>query len=109
MKNSEVYAEWLTENINKSNFHLAFIFGSVARNAEKPNDCDLFLVTNLETNSDLWKIMRLETETLKNTFYIKFNLDLSIQLLSENEFKENLKVVKLIIESPKIIIIDNRK
>ncbi len=109
MKYSEVYTKWLTDNINKRNFNLAFIFGSVARNAEKPNDCDLFLVTNLETNSDLWKIMRLENETLKNMFFIQFNIDLSIQLLSENEFNENLKVVKLIVESPKIMIIDNRK
>lgn len=109
MKNSKVYTKWLTDNINKRNFNLAFIFGSVARNTEKPNDCDLFLVTKLETNSDLWKIMRLENETLKKMFFIQFNIDLSIQLLSENEFNENLKVVKLIVESPKIMIIDNRK
>jgi len=106
MKNSEVYSKWLIKNINSDNFLLAFIFGSVARDVEKPNDCDLFLVTKLETNSDLWKLMRLENETLKKRFYTSFDLKLSIQLLSEDEFSEKLKFIELTLQSPKIILIN---
>lgn len=106
MKNSEVYSKWLIENINSNNFLLAFIFGSVVRDVEKPNDCDLFLVTKLETNSDLWKLMRLENETLKERFYTSFDLKLSIQLLSEDEFSEKLKFIELTLKSPKIILIN---
>lgn len=108
MKTSEIYHKWISENIKSEDFLLAFIFGSVARNVDNPNDCDLFLVTKHKTNSELWKLMRLENETLKNKFYAQFNLELSIQLLSENEFNEKLNVVELIVESPKIIIIDNQ-
>lgn len=106
MKNSEKYIEWIYKNIKRENFLLAFIFGSVAKNIENPNDCDLFLVTKHKTNSDLWKIMRLENERLKRDFYKVFNLELSIQLLSEDEFNEKLNFIKLTLESPKILIIN---
>jgi len=106
MKNSEKYIKWISENINRDNFLLAFIFGSVAKDVVKPNDCDLFLVTKYETNSDLWKLMRIENERLKENFYKIFNLELSIQLLSKYELNENLEFVRLTLESQKILVIN---
>ncbi|MDR7210132.1 hypothetical protein [Flavobacterium piscis] len=106
MKNSEKYHKWISKNINTEHFFLAFIFGSVARNVEKPNDCDLFLVTKHKTNSDLWKTMRLENENLKNNFFECFDLELSIQLFSKDEFNEELSFIKLTLERQKTLIID---
>lgn len=48
--------------------------------------------------------MRLENEILKERFYSIFELELSIQLLSENEFNEGLKFVELTLKSPKIVL-----
>jgi predicted nucleotidyltransferase len=106
MKNFEIYAKWISDHLNSKNFLLALIFGSVARNVEDPNDCDLFLVTKLQTNSDLWKLMRIENKVLKQKFYTKFKLELSIQLLSKEEFSEDLSFIKLTLKSPKIVLID---
>jgi predicted nucleotidyltransferase len=106
MKNFEIYTKWISDNINSENFLLAFLFGSVARNVENPNDCDLLLVTKLQTNSDLWKLMRMENEVLKQKFYTNFELELSIQLLSEEEFSEDLSFIKLTLKSPIIVLIN---
>jgi predicted nucleotidyltransferase len=106
MKNFEIYSNWISDHLNSKNFLLAFIFGSVARNVKNPNDCDLFLVTKHQTNSDLWKLMRIENEVLKQKFYTKFEFELSFQLLSEQEFSEGLSFIKLTLKSPKIVLID---
>lgn len=106
MRNYEDYYLWLSTNLNKENFSLGFIFGSVARNEKEPNDCDLFLVTKHKTNSELWKFMRNQNKTLKEKFYQNFNLELSIQLLTLDEFNEQSKFIKLTMKSPKIVIID---
>jgi hypothetical protein len=50
--------------------------------------------------------MRIENKVLKQKFYTKFKLELSIQLLSKEEFSEDLSFIKLTLKSPKIVLID---
>lgn len=85
----EMY-NWLnhhTRQISKLLYE-AFIFGSVARYTLYPNDCDLMLITIADIDTEQWKFLRIQKTELSRAFYEKYNLELSITLVTYDEYNE---------------------
>lgn len=64
------------------------LFGSVARDSFKPNDCDIFFVMIPEHSESQWAFIRNNIPKIKLAFTYKFDLPLSTILLTYNEWIE---------------------
>lgn len=79
---------FLLGNLDKVFIIKAFIFGSLANDKPKPNDCDLFIVTNLHPKNENWAHFIEHVESVKKLFYREFNLKLNTTINTKNEFEE---------------------
>lgn len=66
----------------------AFVFGSVARNAVCPNDCDLALISDATPLSAEWAQLRDKIANIRRSFKYNFQFPLSVVILSEIELIE---------------------
>jgi len=73
----------------------AIIFGSFCNELEY-DDCDLLLITNLNSTNGNWKILRNETERIKSLFYEAFKVELSYMVYTRKEYNENTEFLKRI-------------
>ncbi len=86
--NKNLIVDFLKECINKDYILNCFIFGSLAKGKETPNDCDLFVVTNQIPHNKEWRQVLTELEQLQERFELKFALKLNITINTEKEFSE---------------------
>ncbi len=89
---------------NQENCRLCFIFGSIAKGSEKPNDCDLFWLTSSLPETENWNLLQKMISSLKKDFLGKFNLPLNIFIYTLDEYRENSEFKKRIFKRPKIVI-----
>lgn len=99
------YRDWLSARIDPEHVDLAFLFGSVLLDSKTANDCDLFLVTQAEPATSKWIIQRSLLKQLSRLFEEAFNLKLSIELLSQQEYVQWLTWKDTIFHSPKLLIL----
>lgn len=89
---------------NQENCRLCFIFGSIAKRSENPNDCDLFWLTSSSPETENWNLLQKRVSCLKKEFLEKFNLPLNIFIYTLDEYNENSEFKKRIFKRPKIVI-----
>src|SRR6266496_647173 len=65
------------------------IYGSIARHSEKPNDCDLLIVSLVDVESEAWLSLRQRISSVRLDFVDEFGLHLNVALLTEGEWAEN--------------------
>lgn len=90
--------------INQDTCKGCFIFGSLAKGVEKPNDCDLLWVTTALPDSSSWVELQSLIIEIKVKFKNKFGLPLNILLYTIGEFNENTDLKKRIFDRPTIEI-----
>ncbi len=66
----------------------AFVFGSFVTDKLKPNDCDIFIVTNQTPNDIGWNQFLNHVEKVKNEFLEEFAVSLNATINIEKEFAE---------------------
>lgn len=86
--NKEEMCLFLIHGIDRRFVNKAFIFGSLAGNKPNPNDCDLFIVTNLTPYDENWRIFLSNIESIKSEFEKRFSLKLNTTINSEKEYTE---------------------
>lgn len=87
--NNQLFSVFLKSKLKDKDLILkSFIFGSIAKGSQNPNDCDLFIVTNQTPFTEKWKYFINEMEQLKVEFEIKFSLKLNVTINTEKEFNE---------------------
>jgi len=106
LNNIENLTSWLTEEIFKisKNISLSYVFGSVASGALAPNDCDLLIVTELNPCKKEWNTLRKKRDNICEMFAQKFNLSLSVILVTKDEYLEVNPLFSRILSKPIIVI-----
>jgi predicted nucleotidyltransferase len=101
------YICWLKNEIKGlgTSIAYAFVFGSVAKASAKPNDCDLMIITHANPTDPVWAEVRSKRDILCNRFYAKWNLELSVILLTVDEYKEKNPFLKRILNRPFVNIL----
>lgn len=67
-----------------------FVFGSVAKESPKPKDCDILIVSSANQNEENWFYLRGELKAVKESFRQKFEIDLSIVLMTSREYRREI-------------------
>ncbi|WP_314244736.1 nucleotidyltransferase domain-containing protein [Empedobacter tilapiae] len=96
---------YLKTSLNKNYIVNSFIFGSIAKGSNNPNDCDLFIVTNQLPHLKEWKEFLKELESVQSKFQEIFKIKLHITINTENEFLEYSPFKDRILKRPSIKII----
>lgn len=106
IKRRDLYRLWLQENYKTElkAIKVAFIFGSVARHDGVYNDCDVMICSSSMPGHRSWDSLRRCNDKNKNEFESKFDLVLSVTLLTQGEYDEDLGVLNRIRFGPKINI-----
>lgn len=104
MNNLELIT-FLEKSLNKNYILISFIFGSIAKGSDYPNDCDLFIVTNQLPKMKEWKVFLSELELIQIKFEEVFKLKLHITINTEAEFLEDSPFKNRILNKPTIKII----
>ena len=98
-----VIRSWVSTKLSSSNeFFAVAIFGSVARDEEAPNDCDIVFVAIDPVGSAGWHRSRQFARGLEAKFCQEFGVQYSPLILSRAgwfEVKEHLKPLVYIVES----------
>ena len=102
--NKSQIIDFLKQSINKEYILKCFVFGSIAKGIENPNDCDLFIVTNQTPFKKEWKQFLNEIEQLQESFELKFGLKLNTTINTEKEFSEYSAFKERILNRPTINI-----
>ncbi len=87
-ENKEKVFLFLLKKLTNVNIVKAFLFGSFVTDKEKPNDCDLFIVTNQTPLTDNWKEFLNAVDVIKVEFLESFGLSLNVSINTEKEFTE---------------------
>ena len=88
--------DWLLHYLSEYAYCIskAAIFGSIARSSEKPNDCDLLIVSNANVDSEEWWSLRKHVKVIGADFSRNFLLPLNVALVTEGEWEENRSIYK---------------
>ncbi len=76
----------------------AGFFGSLAKEAVAPRDCDLLIVASVHHESTTWHKLRHSIATLSRDFNSKYGIPLNVALLTEDEWQENRTMFEGLIE-----------
>lgn len=87
-QNKESAFSFLRSELSNNYIIKAFVFGSFVTDKPKPNDCDIFIVTNQTPNDIGWKEFLILVEKVKNEFLEKFAVPLNATINIEKEFTE---------------------
>lgn len=92
--------EWLIFRLSEHSDYISkvAIFGSIARNASKPNDCDLLIVSPKNVDSEAWQSLQKRIKEIGTDFLSEFSLPLNAALLTEGEWIENQSIYKDLIQ-----------
>lgn len=74
------------------------LYGSMARGAVNPSDCDLLIVTAVKVDSVEWKSLKQIINKMKMEFVEKFELPLNVAFLTNGEWGENHSFFKDLID-----------
>lgn len=96
--------EFLSKYANNESCLFSFIFGSVAKGNNHPNDCDLFWTTKAYPETKEWNEMKVHIEEMRNIFFEKFNLKLNVLINTVDEFMEGSEFKSRILNRPRIMI-----
>lgn len=88
--------DWMVCNLAEQSSHISklAIYGSIARNSDEPNDCDLLIVSSANVESEIWLSLRQHINSLETDFMNRFKLPLNVALLTEGEWIENKSFYK---------------
>lgn len=95
---------FLSEYTDNKYCLLSFIFGSVAKYEQRPNDCDLFWTTTACPDTEQWNEMKSIIFEMKKNFELEFGLQLNVCINTKDEFFEGSEFKSRILERPKIIL-----
>jgi predicted nucleotidyltransferase len=87
-QNKEIAFSFLRCKLSNNYIIKAFLFGSFVTDKAKPNDCDIFIVTNQMPKEIGWKEFLILVEKVKNEFVEKFAIPLNATINIEKEFRE---------------------
>jgi len=106
LNNIEFLSSWLNAEISKIGQHiiLSYVFGSVAKGILAPNDCDLLIVTKLNPHASEWNTLRKNRDKLCKIFAKKFNFQLSVILVTKEEYLEVNPLFSRILSRPIIFV-----
>lgn len=90
--------DWLSAALQPEHpaLALAAVFGSVARGAVNPRDCDILIVSAGFATSPEWYRLRSCTRHLKSAFLAEFGLPLSVILLTGSEYDAEREFVSVL-------------
>lgn len=96
MSLAEQMAAWIGSALGPPSARhcLSFLFGSVARGVEKPNDCDMALVVRSDFTE--WRELAAVVSRLRAAFALRFGLPLNILILREDEWDDPLPIIQRI-------------
>lgn len=94
--NASLVIDWLLPRLSEYAhcISIAAIFGSIARNSEKPSDCDFLIVSNADVDSEEWQSLRKHIHSVEIEFARNFSLPLNVTLVTEGEWEENRSIYK---------------
>lgn len=106
IKRRDLYRLWIQDNYKTElkAIKVAFIFGSVARHDGVYDDCDLMICSSSMPGQCSWDSLRHCNDKNKNKFEGKFDLPLSVILLTQEEYEEDIGVLNRIKCGPKVNI-----
>ena len=92
--------DWVSSKLGAcaSDISKVALYGSMARGAVNPNDCDLLIVTAVKVDSSEWKSLKQIIKEMKVGFFLKFELPLNVAFLTNGEWCENYSFFKDLIE-----------
>jgi predicted nucleotidyltransferase len=92
----QLVISWIVSNLDTcaSDINKVAIYGSMAKGANIPNDCDLLIVALAKVESDAWVSLRHHINAMKMDFLDIFELPLNVALLTEGEWQENKSFYK---------------
>ena len=82
---TQAISNWIFSTFNRHAKHISKIalYGSVIRNSDAPNDCDLLIVSSAGIESKSWLSLRQHINAVKTDFAENFKLPLNVALLTE--------------------------
>lgn len=81
---------------------LAFIFGSVARHDGVYGDCDLMICSYEGPGTGAWASLRSCIDINKEKFESLFGIELSVLLLTQQEYEEDIDILNRIKIAPRV-------
>jgi predicted nucleotidyltransferase len=105
MPNKESVLTYLRSTLRHEYIIKAFVFGSFVTEKERPNDCDIFIVTNQTPDKNSWADFIKFINTVKNEFKKIFNLPLNASINTQTEFTEESAFRKRVLNRKIIDII----
>lgn len=84
--------DWLSDELGHLTqlIEMCYVFGSVAKETPEPKDCDILIVSSVNQNEEDWFHLRQELRAVKESFRQKFNIDLSIVLMTSKEYTREI-------------------
>jgi len=104
IKRSDVYRLWLRDKYQSDvkAIKLAFIFGSVARHDGVYGDCDLMICSYEGPGTRAWTSLRGCNDINKEKFESLFGIKLSVLLLTQQEYEEDIDILNRIKIAPRV-------